>query len=103
MELNGLKRMNNEEFLVPSILPEDSILEAPPTVLMSAMVVFSEKQVVRLWQKKSYMSLEEILNEGFVPAGIFSRLIGSVASQCQQTEPSTQLAEMIVKNNSASF
>jgi GTPase SAR1 family protein len=103
-EQDGEEHMQeDEEFLVPAILPEERVLEAPKTTLISAVIIFSEKRVVRRWQKKSFLSSEEVLKDGFVPAGIFSRLVGSIASQCQQTEPSTKIAEMTFKKNSASF
>ncbi len=99
----GPRQEETEKYLVPSILPKDRSLTAPPNALMSALVIFGEKEEVRDWQRKSFLSMEDISKQCFVPAGIFSRLICSVASQCQQTEPATKISEMTIKQNLSTF
>ena len=49
------------------------------------------------------MSLEAAQREAQVPAGVFSRLLGSMASLCQQTEPFPSVLDMQVFRNSAAF
>ena len=91
------------EFLVPSILPHQPSPAPSGCTVLTAHIVFAVASAVLCWRRSGYMSLEAAQREAQVPAGVFSRLLGSMASLCQQTEPFPSVLDMQVFRNSAAF
>ena len=92
---------DDAEFLVPSILPHQPAPAPPQRAALTARVVFAVASAVGGWRRSGYLSLEAARREAQVPAGVFSRLLGAMASLCQQTEPFPSVLDMQVFRNSA--
>ena len=58
---------------------------------------------MRRWRRSGFVSLRAVEHEAHVPAGAFSRLLGAVASLCQQTEPYPYVLDMRIQRNAADF
>ena len=88
---------------VPSILPDETDPRPPPATALTAVILFAASQAVRRWRRSGFVSLRAVEQEAHVPAGAFSRLLGAVASLCQQTEPYPYVLDMRVLRNAADF
>ena len=91
------------EFLVPSILPEEVECEPPSGASLTAYILFGGASTIAGWQKAGYLSYSAIEHSAYVPSGVFSRLLGSMASLCQQTEPYPSIADMVIRKNIGFF
>jgi hypothetical protein len=91
------------DFLVPAILPEDKICEPPAGAHLVAYILFGVSSTVAEWQKAGYLPYSTIEQFGYMPAGVFSRLLGAMASLCQQTEPYPSISEMVIRKNIGFF
>jgi hypothetical protein len=91
-----------EAFLVPSILPEESAPSSPPDIL-SARIVFTTTTIVRKWRKAGYLSPLAAEKGAYVPSGLFSMLLATLVSLCQQTEPYPCVLSMQLCRNIATL
>ena len=101
--LANLDGDSDQEFLVPAILPEDRDCTPPSESVLTSYILFGVSSSVASWEKAGYLPYEVIRREAHVPAGVFSRLLGSLASLCQQTEPYPTISHMSMKKNACSF
>jgi hypothetical protein len=88
---------------VPSILPDDRDPCPPLATALTARILFAASPAVRRWRRSGYLSMQAVEQEAQVPAGAFSRLLGAVASLCQQTEPYPYVLDMRILRNAADF
>ena len=91
------------EFLVPSILPVEPNPVPPAGTRLTARAIFAVAETVKSWQRLQFIEMSSVEKEIYVPDGVFSRLLGSIASLCQQTEPYTSIRELRIFKNSCLF
>ena len=91
------------EFLVPSILPVEPNPVPPSESRLTARAIFAVAETVKSWQRLQFIEMSSVEKEIYVPDGVFSRLLGSIASLCQQTEPYTSIRELRIFKNSCLF
>ena len=91
------------EFLVPSILPVEPNPVPPPGTCLIARAIFAVAETVESWERLQYIETHSVEKGIYVPDGVFSRLLGSVASLCQHTEPYTSIRELRICKNSCFF
>jgi GTPase SAR1 family protein len=94
-----------ETFLVPSILPKKDDIDCAPVhqTNLTLFALFSESDIIDLWQRHGFATIDEIRSDGFLPQGVFSRLVGSVAELCQLNPPYESIDLMSLFQNYASF
>ena len=90
------------EFLVPSIVPVQPKFIHNEKAL-SARAIFAAADCIAEWKKASFINMEDMEKEVRVPAGAFSRLIGSIAGLCQRTEPYPSIYELQISRRSCLF
>lgn len=82
----------DEEYLVPAILTlleagsvtgvEGSVQSDIPS--LSCRIVFAEKSVAANWKRTGAMASGDVVENGFLPHGVFARIVGMAVSQCQR-------------------
>ena len=95
-----------EKFLVPSILPKKTDVDPenlPHSTSFTLFALFSEKETIDVWKRHSFVKMEEVISDGFLPQGVFSRLVGAVAELCQSNPPYDPIDLMSLFQNFASF
>jgi hypothetical protein len=70
----------DDRYLVPSILPRKlSKQDFQGNVLLVCYIVFAEREVLKEWLRNSYVTAATAASEGFLPMGIFTRLLGKAS------------------------
>ena len=72
-KLDKLKEKSRSEYLVPARLPllvrEDSTMGITPVA--RAVFIFGLERPLMEWRNRGYVTVEEVLAEGFLPSGLF--------------------------------
>ena len=90
-------------YLVPSILTEHENPAPPESTQLTAFAFFAVVKGVNNWERCGFFSIEDVKKEAQVPDGVFSRLIGAVASLCQKVPPYPSIHSMQVSKNLCQF
>jgi hypothetical protein len=98
-----IRQKQDEEFLVPSILQWHPDPVPPQTTRLTARAIFAVSESVTKWERSGYIDMKAAMSEVQVPDGVFSRLLGSLASLCQQTDPFPSIHDMEVRKNMCLF
>ena len=70
-------------YLVPSLLPDDAGARSPAGVMAHCYFLFGTKDQASSWERSGNVASSVVSSHGFCPAGLFSRLTGKIASECQ--------------------
>jgi len=81
--LTAGERAEDDRYLVPSILPRELLKQDLKGNVLVCYIVFAEREVFKEWSRNSYVEAETAAREGFLPMGIFSRLLGKTSVWCE--------------------
>jgi len=105
IESGGSGSDGGASYIVPPLLPPmkkdpfrpyDAPSEKQGVKSTRCIFVFS---IGKFFDSSFVFNREEILADGFLPIGLFSRLLGKVIAHCQETNPMNSIDEMQVHQN----
>ena len=70
-------------YLVPSLLPDHASDRPPSGVRAHCYFLFGTKDQTSSWENSGNVAASVVSSHGFCPAGLFSRLTGKIAWECQ--------------------
>jgi hypothetical protein len=91
------------EYLVPSILKKQSELRPPQGTRLTARAIFAAAEFISCWKEAGFIEVKEVESMIQVPDGVFSRLLGAMASLCQQTAPYFSIRSVTMFKDSCLF